>query len=346
MYELTVSEAATVLSVLSRAGAVENSDLGPMGIPPSTFYSTRRKIYEAGWVMDRYVPHPWAIRVLAIDFVLTSPGPAELAQREKEWASSPTNVVLWSGLNVMFGVFFRMHGDAPAVEDGISVSVRPESGSIPVYFDYSRPWSRFIRLEKETGYPRPLGESNSPTERTASAALIELVDRDRNGAAEPSRGHRWHSSSGLPRSHQRLLERGLVRSRTILNVDTLPPFDGRRLGEIVFLTGELREGLKSNDVLGTLNNECHVSPILLADDGVQLVIVALGQVGESTQSRTRVPRASGHVAATLDSALRNLKMTIERTDSIRKLVDHRYDRLFPALRASPEDKPAQRPPPL
>ncbi len=337
MYELTVSEAATVLSVLSRAGVAENSDPGPLGIPPSTFYATRRKIYDAGWVMDRYVPHPWAIRTSAIDFVLVNPGPAEYARKEKEWASSPTNVVLWSGLNVMFGVFFRQDGDAPAMEGGTTVSVSADSGSIPVFFDYSRPWSRFIRLENACGYPRSLGDAVSPTPRTSSSALTELVAQNREDASGPSRGHLWHSSSGLPPSHQRLLERGLVRSRTILNVDTLPPFEGRRLGEVVFLTGELRGRLKSTDVLGMLNNECHVSPFLLADDGVQLVILALGQLGTSTQSRTRIPRATGHVAATLESALKNLKMTIERTDSLRKVVDHRYDRLFPSAGTSREE---------
>ena len=331
MYELTVSEAATVLSVLSRSGAVESSDPGPLGIPTSTFYATRRKIYDAGWVMDRYIPHPWAIGVSAIDLVLVSPGPAERTRLEREWASSPANVVLWSGLNSMFGVFFRSSGDAPDIEGARCVSVTAGSGSIPVYFDYSRSWSRFVRMENGTGYPRSLGDQTARSERTSVAALTELIGGDQEGATAPSRTHRWHSPSGLARSHQRLLERGLVRSQTILNVDTLPPFEGRSLGEIVFLTGRIRGGVDSAGVLSTLSNECHVSPFLLADAGADLVIVALGQVGAGGEGRTRVSRAAGNVTATLDSVLKDLRMTIERTDSIRKVVDHRYDRLLPRL---------------
>lgn len=335
MYELTASEAATVLSVLSRAGGGESSDRGPLGIPTSTFYAARRKVYEAGWVLDRYVPHPWANHVAAVDFVLVHPSPTDRSRLEREWTSAPSSVVVWSGLNSLFGVFFRTEGvGSPAVE-GSTVSVTGDSGSVPVYFDYSRPWSRFIRQEAPTGYPRALGESGPRTERTPTSVVAELTGRDQEDAAAQPGGHRWHSPTGLPRSQHRLLERGLVRSRSVLNVGALPPFEGRTLGEIVFLTGRLRSGYESNDLLGTLNNDCHVSPVLLVDGGRRLFLMALGQLEARAEGRTRLPRAAASVTAALDSVLTDLKMSIERTDGVRKLIDHQYDRVFSAPGASP-----------
>jgi hypothetical protein len=334
MHELTASEAATILSILSKDGGTENPDIGSSGIPVSTFYATRRKIYGAGWLSDRYVPHPWANGIRAIDCVLVRPGPAERARVERDLGSSAENVVLWSGLNVLLGIFFRQNGEARKLENGTTVSITADSGSVPVYFDYSRSWSRFIQIERETGYPRSFGDVASRTERPVPSAVPGLIREDQNGEGALPPGHRWHSSTGLSRIDQRLLERGIIRSRTFLSPDAVPPYEGRALGEIVFLTGELRDGVSSAEVLSGLDGQCHVSPILLADDGTNVLILALGQVGAGASIRTKVPRATGPVAATLDSLLKNLQMTVEHVDSLRKLVDHRYDRLFPRPRGA------------
>jgi hypothetical protein len=337
MHELTASEATTLLSVLSRGGGGGISEIDPLGIPPSTFFATRRRIYAAGWLTDRYVPNPWAIGVLAIDCVLAKPGPADRARLERDWAASASNVILWSGMNVLLGIFFRQDDRAPGIENGNTVSIAAGSGSLPVYFDYSRAWSRFIRVEKETGYPRPLGVALPPTDGSTPSAVPGLILEDQEDGSPPPRARRWHSLAGLSRSEQRLLECGVVRSRTFINLDAVPPYDGRALGEIVFVTGELREGVTSADVLGALNNECRVSPLLLAEDGTKILIPALGQVGAGASRRTRLRRAAVPVAATLDSMLTNLQMTIEHTDSVRRLIDHRYDRLFRTGRGVRED---------
>jgi hypothetical protein len=340
MHELTASEAATILSILSKDGGTENSDLGPSGIPTSTFYATRRKIYEAGWLSDRYVPHPWATGIRAIDCVLVRPGPAERIRVERDLGSSAECVVLWSGLNVLLGIFFRQTGEARKIENGTTVSITADTGSAPVYFDYSRSWSRFIQVERETGYPRSFGEVLPRTERPVPSAVPGLILQDQNGGGPSPPAHRWHSPAGLSRLEQRLLERGILRSRTFLSPDAVPPYEGRALGEIVFLTGELRGGVSSADVLAGLNGQCQVSPILLADDGTKVLILALGQVGASALVRTKLPRAAGPVAATLDSLLKDLQMTVEHVDSLRKLVDHRYDRLFPLPRSVGAAPPA------
>jgi hypothetical protein len=237
MHELTASEAATILSILSKVGGTENSDIGPSGIPTSTFYATRRKIYGAGWLLDRYVPHPWALGIRAIDCVLVRPGPAERIRVESDLAASEENVVLWSGLNVLFGIFFRQDGEAGKVGNGTTISITSDHGSVPVYFDYSRPWSRFAQLDRVTGYPRSFGADVRRTARPVHSAVQGLILQDQNDGGPSPPAHRWHSSAGHSRIEQRLLNRGIIRSRTFLSPDAVPPYDGRVLGELVFLTG-------------------------------------------------------------------------------------------------------------
>lgn len=333
MHELTASEAATLLSVLSKSSSGDTPDNDHLGIPASTFFATRRRIYEAGWLTDRYVPNPWAVGVLRIEFVLATPGPTERGRLEREWADSNATVVLWSGLNVLFGIFCGTVDAGPRVEAGTIVGVEAHTGSVPVYFDYSRAWSRFIRVGGETGYPRSLGAPLPVQGRTTPKAVSDLALQDQDGPSEARAAHRWHSVAGLSRIEQRLLERGIVRSRTFLNLDSVPAYDGRSLGEIVFVTGKLRSGVSSADVLGALTNDCRVSPILVADDGSRILILALGQVRPGATQRTRVQRAEGPVAATLDRALTNVQVTIEPTDSVRRTVDHRYDRLLSSGRS-------------
>ena len=333
-----------MLSVLSRRGGLEGPEVDSNGIPASTFYAVRRKIYSSGWLSDRFVPNPWAVGAAFVDFSLMTPGPMERARVEEEFAASPSTVVLWSGLDALFAVSFRTQGDAPTIGDGSSLSIGPSSGSIPVYFDYSRPWSRFVGIERDTGYPRALGRALPPGESTSLSKLYEALAVDSSDGGDSPRAHPWHSPVAVSRTQQRLLERNSIESRTLLNVDRLPPFNGRVLGEIVLLSGERLEGVTPAQVLGTLHNECSVSPVLFADDGEKLLIVALGQLAAGTLRRAKIPRATAHVAAALGAALSHLKMVVERTDSVRIVVDHRYDRLIqpgtePRQRAGP---PAER----
>ena len=331
MYELTASEGATLLSILARDGEEQNVDLRWPEVPASTFYATRRKVYKAGWLTDRYVPNPWATGFSAVECVLASPPASERNRIEKEWEASPANVVLWSGPNLLFGVFFLRSANATPAEEGTRVSVTPTSGSIPVYFDYSRPWSRFIGVDRVTGYPRSVGGAATHTERSRTSALPELLHLDGPVEVASSPGHPWHSPTALPRNQRLLLEWGLARSRTFLNVGALPPYEGRLLGEMIFIKGKLRGGVSASNVLSELNQRCRVHPFLLTDDGTTLLLIALGQIAADEPRRRRVHSAAGPVVATLGSLLEDIRVTVERTDSLQNVVDHRYDRLFPSV---------------
>ncbi len=331
MYELTASEGVTLLSILAREGEGPSVDPHGPGVPESTFYATRRKIYKAGWVTDRFVPNPWATGFSALDCILTSPPAPERDRVEKEWATSPENVLLWSGPNVLFGVFFRRDGMATPVEEGMRVSVTPTSGSIPVYFDYSRLWSRFIGVETMTRYPRAVGGAAIHTERCRTLAFPALLHSDGQAGSAFASAHPWHSLTSLPKNQRLLLEWGLVQSRTFLNVDALPPYEGRLLGEVVFVRGRMRSRVSASNVLSELNQRCSVNPFLLVEDGTSLLLIALGQIAAGEPKRRRVHTADAPVLATLGSLLEDLRVSVERTDSMQYTVNHRYDRLFPLV---------------
>lgn len=331
MYELTASEASTILSVLSRRSSFDGTELDLRGAPASTFYATRRRIYDAHWLSDRYVPNPWPVGLGAVEFILATSGPVERGRLERELATSPQTVVLWVGVNLLFAVRFCREAPESPREDCASISVVPGAGSIPVYFDYSRAWSRFVGIEGETGYPRALGRSVPADDRTRGAALATALAETPSEATAGPRTHLWHSPTAVTRGLQRLLDKELVQSRSLLNVGGLPPFENRTLGESVFLLGELRQEVSPSEVLSTLHNECNVSPILLAENGTEMLIVALGQLVADADRRTRAPRAKGHVVQTLSAALKHLRMAVERNDGVHVSVDHAYGRLLSAL---------------
>jgi hypothetical protein len=328
MYELTESEGLTLLTVLARAGENTHRGLEGRSLPSSTFYSVRRRAYEAGWLSDRYVPNPWVNGFSAVECLLAKPSAPDFAAWGKKWAADPENVVLWIGLNSIFGLFFRRNLDSTAWKECTRVRVTPTSGSAPVFFDYSRLWGKFLGAQVPTRYPRPLVTRTLHEDRTRISVLKELLARDAPPGPVPVRSRIWHLPSGLPRSQQRLLDWGIVQSRTFLNVETLPSFRGRIPGELVFITGTLRTGISGAEVLARLNESSNASPFLLMDDGQRMIAATLGQIAAVGGTRKRVPSTSRPVLSTLSPLVDDVQVTIERTDSLRKTVDHRYDRLI------------------
>ncbi len=336
MYELTESEGATILSVLAQVGQGGPGHNGPKGIPPSTFFTIRRKAYEAGWLRDRYVPHPWAAGVGSVECVLARPGATERGVLEDAWARSPDTVVLWSGLNSLFALFYRPPGNRAPSTSGVSVSVEPSQGSIPVYFDYSRLWAHFLGKEERTEYPRSLGGRVSHAEWARTSALSEILRWNDKAVTDGEPARSWNTPAALPRSQQRLLDWGLVQNRTFLNVESLPPYQGRLASELVYLTGKLRPRVTGGEVLSRLQSACGVSPFLLMEDRTNLLLATLGQLEANGAVRKRVRSTSRPVLMELNSLLTEIQVTIERSDSLRKVVDHRYDPLvFRETQGSP-----------
>jgi hypothetical protein len=327
MYELTESEGRTILTVLAEAGEKVVRGFGWKGIPSSTFYSIRKKAYESGWLTDRYVPNPWVNGLSSVECILAKPGAADYATLERRWAADPESVVVWTGLNSMFGIFFRKQPDPSPPEQGTRVAVTPTSGSAPVFFDYSRLWARFIGETRTMGYPRQLVTRAVHTERGRPASVKDLLAKDAPTGQAPTTDRVWHPPSGLPRSQQRLLDWGIVQGRTFLNFEAVPPFQGRIPGELVFITGNLKAGAKGAHVLSTLNEESNVSPFILMDDGKTVLLGTLGQLEASGVGRKRVHSTARPVLSTLQSLMDEVQVTIERVDGIRKVVDQRYDRL-------------------
>lgn len=302
-------------------------DLGPEGIPESTFYAIRRKAYEEGWLIDRYVPNPWATGAVSLECILAKPGASERAALEKEWAESPENVLLWSGLNSVFGVFFRKSPDPKPPSNSFSVGVTRTTGSLPAYFDYSRLWARFLGANLSTGYPRSLAFAPDRELKERQTLLRNLLALNVPAGPTPTPRRNWHTPSGLPRSLQRLLDWGVAQSRTFLNAEAVPPYQGRVPSEVVFITGNLKPGSSGGSVLAELNQRCNVSPFLVADNGRAILIVTLGQLMTEAAGRRKVRTTARPVLSTLEPLVGDVQVTIERVDGMKKIVDHRYDRV-------------------
>jgi hypothetical protein len=107
----------------------------------------------------------------------------------------------------------------------------------------------------------------------------------------------------------------------------IPPYKGHVPGEVVFISGTLRTGVSGGHILVTLNEKCNVSPFLLIEDGRTALTGTIGQLEATSTGRRRVHSTSRPVLDTLVPLMENVQLTIEPVDSLRKVVDHRYDRL-------------------
>ncbi len=333
MHELTESEGRVVLALLDYPGDPRPKELARASIPSSTFYSVRKRAYSEGWLSDRYLPHPWALGVGSVEFALASHSAVDFTEVELRWASDPEVAVLWTGPNTVFAVFFR-RGCERAVGQGAlgggvaSVRLTPSSGSCPAYFDFSALWSRFVGGRAPGTYPRPLAMPLPGHKKLVQHAIFRLLRGPGGAGASYGPTRLWNSPPLLPRSLRRLVETGAVQSRTLLNLESVPPFQGRALGEVVFFTGTLRDGSTGNDLLSAMNGGCGVSPFLAVDDGRNVILATVGALSSQGVGRQRVRYATGPVLPTLRSMIGDLRATVERVDGIRRVVDHTYDRLF------------------
>ena len=176
--------------------------------------------------------------------------------------------------------------------------------------------------------------SSEPAERRALAEALGLLNPD---AAEERASPHWTNLVRLPRSPRRALEKGVVESRTILNVGRLPPFDGRRIGEIVLIRGRLRPSATAEQLLSVLVGDCAVFPFLVAESGGNLIVGGVGQTSAAGPGRIPVAAARRPVMTVLTDHLEPAEVLIEPAEAIDERLGHRYPRTVPALRAAPTE---------
>jgi hypothetical protein len=336
--ELTVAEHRTILAILAHPNATERERIRQSTLPSSTYNVVRRRVFDEGWLSDILIPNPGPCGFAGVEAILTRPSLSAREELLPRWTNDPECVLLWSGVHALFAVFFRWGpGPRPSLPDASAeeapglfrVFADRSSGTIPVYFDYSGLWARFGGQPRPPSYPLGLDVRSAPADPRALAAALGLLSPD--PAAPPA--PRWMNLLRLPRPRRRALERGVVQARTVLDVPRVPPFEHRRIGEVVLVQGRLRSGASAPRLLSVLTGECEVYPFFLAEAGGNLILAGMGQTSSNAPGRVLVPSARRPVMAAIAEHLDPADVLIEPTESIDERVAHRFPNRPPATSA-------------
>jgi len=342
---LTDAEARVIAVLLAARSDRERERLRHIGVPRSTYHAIRRRAYEEGWLRDRYVPHPVAFGRPLVTFLVLRPFVDRFDGLLRLLSGDPGTVVVWRGTQVALAVLYHRRrseserlvqrvGSAQLAPPPTTVTAEAEGPSVPVYFDYEGLWCHFAGFDGTLAYPHGLGGGMVTDDGEAAPVTLsrhqawaasELVRRP-FVAPEQGRGGHLVGPLGLPFSQRRLLQRGWVVHRTILDPGRLPPYQGRAADQVVFLTGVPKAGAQPNVLFSTLTRESRVYPFLFAVGRDRWL---LGALGGSTPRPSGPPGARRAVLPTLREYLEGIEIIQEPASGFVSVVDHRYDRLLP-----------------
>ena len=339
---LTRSDAHTMLAFLSHADAAESDRIQRTEVSRTAYHDSRRHLYGARWIQDRYVPSPAWLGYPRLGFGLSRP----LADRAEEYlrlvASFPGTVTLWATPGCVFGTFFFHPGgeadrlaktwsDPELVSDSTLVQADPMNGEIPAYFDYEGLWAHLCGRMGTAGYPRgtPIGgAAGSVPSRELARDLLEEVGTRTQGT-EPVYLHR---TIGLRRSQQVLFEKGCLSRRIVLGPGPIPSFEGRDINRLLFVTGSAPSNFSPGELLKTLVQTGRVFPYLLAGGSGNCIVGFLGQAepppptaGENASS------FSTRLLPALRSQLSDIKVFQGEVATLAPWLHHQYERLLPSV---------------
>lgn len=323
----------------------ERERLRQVQIPRSTYHAVRRRAYEERWLRDRYIPHPVPLGFPFVTFLLVRPFADRFEQFTAAAAADPGNVVLWTGGQVTLSIFFHKKagegrqwgtrvidqklGAPPSI---LTVEVR--GPTVPVYFDFEGLWCHLAGIAGTLAYPHGLGgalpvderEGETPALTTHRAWAIGEMLRRPFSAPETGRGPHLVGPLGLPFAQRRMLARGWVDHRTLLDPAPLPAYQGKSPDQVVLITGQPRSGARPDQLFGDLTRDCRVFPFLFVVGSERWLLGALGGSAPPPPdpSSTRRP-----VLATLREYLEGIEVVQEPAAQFTTQVDHRYDRLLP-----------------
>ncbi|HTP55346.1 MAG TPA: hypothetical protein VML53_01595 [Thermoplasmata archaeon] len=347
MRTLTESEARVISVLLASRPDRERERLRVVDVPRSTYHAVRRRAYEEGWLRDRYVPHPVPLGRPFVSFVVLRPYADKQEEMVRAVAEDPGTAVLWTGGQIALAVMFHPKGaDARRSIDGLvrrrltpeptTVTVRADGPTVPVYFDFEGLWCNLVGLPGTLAYPHGLGggmasvEDDNDGAATAPTshqwwAIGELLRRPFS-AADQGRGAHLVGPLGLPFSQRRLLERGWVVHRSILDPSQLPTYHGKAADQVVLLWGSPRTGARPEELFATLSRDSRVFPFLFVVGADRWL---LGAMGGSVPPPDEIRSTRRPVLPTLREFLEGIEIVQEMASGFRAPVDHRYDRLLP-----------------
>jgi hypothetical protein len=338
---LTDSEARVIAVLLAARPDRERERLRQVQIPRSTYHAVRRRAYQEGWLRDRYVPHPVPLGRPYVSFLLARPYADRFADFGSAVAAEPGSVVLWTGTQVALAVVFhagaedgtRLAGRLAKERLGaapLTMTVAADSPTVPVYFDFEGLWCHLAGTEGTLAYPHGLGgplrtaeEDPAPLSKHQEWAIGELLRRP-FVATEQGRGGHLVGPFGLPFSQRRVLARGWVTHRTLLEPGRLPAYQGRAADQVVFVSGTPKPGARPEQLFQTLTHECLVYPFLFVVGEDRWLLGALGG-GSPTAAG---PSERRPVLPTLRESLEGIEILQEPANNFTSPVDHRYERLL------------------
>ena len=345
---LTDTEANVIATLLAARPERERERLRQIGVARSTYYAVRRRAYVEGWLQDRYIPDPSRLGRPYATFVLSRPFADRVSDLGRPVGKCGPPTVLWSNPQLALGVFFHARpedgstvikgweeGRITASNVGVTVDVR--GPTVPVYFDFEGLWDHLTGAPGTLSYPHGIGgvpEEEGPVPLTPHSiwAFGNLLNRP---FRERERGEDGHQLGvfGLPFSERRLLARGWVTHRVLLNPSRIPPYLGRSLGRVFLIVGTARPEAKPDVLFARLTRECRVFPFLYVASPDRWLIGGLGgEPAPGAAGDDRHERAP--VLPTIRESLEAIQIFQEPASTLSMSIDHRYDQLVPSRPSS------------
>jgi hypothetical protein len=116
----------------------------------------------------------------------------------------------------------------------------------------------------------------------------------------------------------------------------VPPFEGRRLAEVLFLFGKLRPGRAGSGLLNALMTSCGSYPFFFASSARQVLLLGLGQTDARAPGRRPVPSVDRPVLPVLAEWLEDPHVVVEPLESIDRRIDRGYARALAPPAAGPD----------
>lgn len=340
--EVRGAEADVLRSLFRAHPGSEEERIRRSGLPRTTYLSAKKRLYARGVVRDAYLPNPLLFGRRVALFVLARPYAEDFASVADRLREARASVVVWVGRTAIFGIqLHRTEEDAGHAREELSHSLANRlftlaadlsSAPVPCYFDFEGIWSSIMEREGLDGYPRPLGGPLpqgwfAPTPSHAETGLAARLVRRSLSSGDTERASHLMGPHTLPRSERRLIHRGLVQWRVLPSIAAFPAHSVRRVQDLVFVHGALKDGITAKELLGRLVYEGHVFPFLYVTDGVSILLSGLGTGHPQGSSGTASVQGHRSVGGILEGGLSRIEVVRESLVSVTVTVDHRYDRI-------------------
>lgn len=342
--DLTASEVDVISALLQ--GSLESGEerIRRSGLPRATFRVAMRRLYQAGVLVDRYIPSPGILGMKRVVFLLSKPFSDRLSEVIRDMESSPGCVVLLTSPNYLFAVFFigseeagvRLRGRFDSGDFGTPVSfIATSSGKeeIPVYFDFEGIWSHFSGNQGVAHYPRPLPSGAESTTRNwfgkaSDSTVLHTLFMRTTSDNDDARPAHLTGPATLSRSQRRALLTDQAAWRVMLSLSNPPSIREIGIRHLLLVQGRLKKGRDPLALFRTLTAECGVFPFLFASDGMCVLMAGFGTGLQQDNVEYSGILAKQPVVRAMTDRLENVVTVREPLENIVVRVWHRYDPLL------------------